>query len=323
MLPQNKNMRFLIKLLVSGGLLAAVFSMIPVTQVVDALLRANWSIVVLSFFVIASTHYLNSAQMHLITRHQGISLSVNQIFKVNLITKFYGLFLPGIIAGGAIRWYHFSRPDRKPAQALAAIILNRVLETSMLMCLGLGFWLIDQHAANAVPLQYVVLLVVISLFVYAVSFSRRAHALILRITDAWFVPAWAADKVRKVLSALGTYEDLPRRQHATVLMIAIVRHLLGLFSLYMLALALSLNVDFASLGWIRSFVAIAMFIPFSISGLGVREVTFVALLVPYGIASDDALALSLLVFVRGLAFALTGGIYEMKRVVFDREEFAK
>jgi uncharacterized membrane protein YbhN (UPF0104 family) len=66
-----------------------------------------------------------------------------------------------------------------------------------------------------------------------------------------------------------------------------------------------------------------MFIPFSISGLGVREVTFVALLVPYGIASDDALALSLLVFVRGLAFALTGGIYEMKRVVFDREEFAK
>ena len=116
MLPQNKNMRFLIKLLVSGGLLAAVFSMIPVTQVVDALLRANWSIVVLSFFVIASTHYLNSAQMYLITRHQGISLSVNQIFIVNLITKFYGLFLPGIIAGGAIRWYHFSRADRKPAQ---------------------------------------------------------------------------------------------------------------------------------------------------------------------------------------------------------------
>ena len=296
MLPQSKNLRFLIKLLVSGGLLAAVFSMIPVTQVADALLRANWSVVVLSFFVIASTHYLNSAQMYLITRHQGISLSVNQIFLVNLITKFYGLFLPGIIAGGAIRWYHFSRPDRKPAQALAAIIQNRVLETSMLMCLGLGFWLLDQQAAYAVPLQYLVLLVVISLFVYAVSFSRRAHALILRIANARFVPAWAADKVHKVLSALGTYEDLPRREHATVLLIAIVRHLLGLCSLYMLALALSLNIDFASLGWIRSLVAIAMFIPFSISGLGIREVTFVALLVPYGIASDDALALSLLVF---------------------------
>jgi uncharacterized protein (TIRG00374 family) len=323
MLPQNKNLRFLIKLLVSGGLLAAVFSMIPVTQVADALLRTKWSIVVLSFLVIASTHYLNSAQMYLITRHQGISLSVNQIFLVNLITKFYGLFLPGIVAGGAIRWYHFSKPDRKPAQALAAIILNRVLETSMLMCLGLGFWLIDQQAANAVPLQYLVFLVAISLFVYAVSFSRRAHALILRVASAWFVPAWAADKARKVLSALGTYEDLPRREHATVLMIAIARHLLGLFSLYMLALALSLDIDFASLGWIRSLVAIAMFIPFSISGLGVREVTFVALLVPYGIASDDALALSLLVFARGLAFALTGGIIEMKRVVFDREEFAK
>jgi uncharacterized protein (TIRG00374 family) len=323
MLPQNKNVRFLIKLLVSGGLLAAVFSLIPLKQVADALLRADWGVVVLSFAVIAVAHYLNGVQMYLITRHQGISLSVNQIFVVNQITKFYGLFLPGIIAGGAIRWYHFSRPDRKPAQALAAIILNRVLETSMLMCLGLGFWLIDQQAANAVPLQYLVLLVVISLLVYAVSFSRRAHALILRVANARFVPRWAADKARKVFSALGTYEDLPRREHTAVLMIAIFRHLLGLCSLYMLAVALSLDIGLASLGWIRSFVAIAMFIPFSISGLGVREVTFVALLVPYGVPSDAALALSLLVFSRGLAFALLGGILEMKRVVFDREEFAK
>jgi uncharacterized membrane protein YbhN (UPF0104 family) len=126
-----------------------------------------------------------------------------------------------------------------------------------------------------------------------------------------------------VLSALGSFEDLPRHQHAKILLIAVSYHVLGLTSLYLLAMALPLNVDIFTLGWIRSVVAIAMFLPVSIAGLGVREATFITLLIPYGVASGDALALSLLVFSRGLVFALAGGLFEARRLVFGQKEFAK
>ncbi len=52
----------------------------------------------------------------------------------------------------------------------------------------------------------------------------------------------------------------------------------------------------------------------AISGLGVRELTFVSILTQYGVPAGSALMLSLVLFFRGLIFALVGGLYELKRV---------
>jgi uncharacterized membrane protein YbhN (UPF0104 family) len=170
-------------------------------------------------------------------------------------------------------------------------------------------------------LQYLLLFVLASLVLYVLSFSRRAHKVILRYSDWRIVPELAGSKVRKVLSSLGSYEDMPLLGHAGILLLAICHQLLGLLSLYMLAQALQLDVSFAALGWIRSLVALAMFLPISIGGLGVREATFIALLVPYGITTEDALTLSLLVFARGLVFAIAGGIIEARRSLFGTKGY--
>ena len=197
-----------IKVGVSCGLLVAVFWLIPLEGVAESLRAADWKLVALSVAVMSLAHYVKSIQMHLLTRHLDISLTPGRIFAVNLITKFYGLFLPGIIAGGAIRWYHLAREDQKPAQAFAAILLNRVLETSMILCLGFVFWLLDSSASTSTSGEIFALAVGLSLVVYLVTFSRRAHAILLRCTDFGIVPAWVRIKARKVLSALGRYEDL-------------------------------------------------------------------------------------------------------------------
>jgi len=323
MRDRKKRIRFLVKLLVSAGLLSLIFSMVPLTGVAQAFQTAVWGFVAAGILIMALSRYVKSVQMYFITRHLNITLSPGRIFVVNLITSFYGLFLPGVLAGGAIRWYHFSRQDNMPAQALAAIILNRVLETSMLICLGLGFWLIDSKASDSISMEVLLLLTVVSLLVYMISFSRRIHKWLLRLTDFRLVPLWIGTRAEKVLSALGRYEDLPRSRHLTILLLGVACQFLGLATLYLLSLALGLNVEIATLGWIRSIVAIAMFIPASIGGLGVREATFIAFLIPYGIATNDALTLSLLVFASGLIFSFAGGIVEAKRLVFERKAYAR
>lgn len=320
---RDKRLRRVVKALFSIGLLAIIFSFVPLDGVSDAMLSASWDIVVVSLLVMCVARYVKSIQMHVITRHLEITLSSYQIFKINLITMFYGLFLPGAIAGGAVRWYHLSSQDKRPAEALAAIILSRVLETSMLICLGFGFWLIDGEASEGIPMQFLMLLAVVSMLIYLLSFSRRVHAVLFRLTDLKMIPEWASSKIAKVLSALGSFEDLPRLQHVKILLLSVSYHVLGLASLYLLAVALQLDVDMSTLGWIRSVVAIAMLLPVSIAGLGVREAAFLTLLIPYGVASGDALALSLLVFARGLAFSLAGSFFEAKRLVFGQKEFAK
>ena len=322
MAETSSRLRFALKLAVSGGLLAVVFSMIPLDGVARSLLAARWELVALCLAVMFVAHYVKSIQMHLLTKPLGITLSPGRIFVINLITKFYGLFLPGIIAGGAIRWYHLSREDRKPAQAFAAIIMNRVLETSVILGLGLGFWLLDRNAGTVLSGRVLVPVVALSVLLYLLTFSRRVHALLLRWTALAAVPDRVAQKLRKVLASLGQYEDLSRPEHLSIVVTVTLHHLLGLASLALLARAVGIEVGFATLGWIRSLVTIATLVPVTIAGLGIREASFVALLGPFGVPMSSALTLSLLVFGRGLAFAFAGGLLEARRLIVGKKEFA-
>lgn len=322
-IKDNPRLVLAIKIGISASLLALILNVVPLEGVPAALSAAKWELVALGILVMTCAHYIKSVQLFVMTRHQKITLSPLKIFAITLITRFYGLFLPGVLAGGAIRWYHFARADNKPAQALAVIILNRVLETSMLICLGLCFWFLDRSAAETVPAQFMVLLAVVSVTVYLVTFNRHVHTFMLQIAEIGLVPEWIRSKAAKVLGALSSYERLPTREHLVILAVAILYHVLGLLSLWLIASALELDVSLATLGWIRSFVAILLILPISIAGLGIREASFVGLLIPYGVATQDALTLSILVFAKGLVFAFFGGVVEARRVFSGRKEYAR
>jgi hypothetical protein len=80
----------------------------------------------------------------------------------------------------------------------------------------------------------------------------------------------------------------------------------------LLARALSIELPFAAFGWMRSVSAVVTLIPISISGLGLREGTTVALLAERGVPHTPAFAFSLLVFgVTILAIGLVGGLLEL------------
>ena len=57
---------------------------------------------------------------------------------------------------------------------------------------------------------------------------------------------------------------------------------------------------------------LVLMLPISWSGLGVREGSLILLLRPYGVAPEDAVALSLLVFLRGTLGAICGGLLQAR-----------
>ena len=77
---------------------------------------------------------------------------------------------------------------------------------------------------------------------------------------------------------------------------------------------MGLAVPFTALGWMRSIAMLVAILPFSVSGLGLREGTLVALLGQRGVPADAALGYSLLVFgITVLSVALVGGVIEAIR----------
>jgi uncharacterized protein (TIRG00374 family) len=313
----NTSRRWLaLKWIISLSLLFYIVRLIPFESFRDTLQEADWWIVTLSCLFMIPAYYFNSWQMYLMTHVQGLALSIGRIFFISMITRFYELFLPTYIAGGAIRWYHYARANNKPAEALASIVLNRMLEVFLLLVFGLGFWLFDQRVADSSVEMVLMLslLTVLSVVAYVLAYNRRLHRALEAGLRHLRAPVWFREGAGKVLAALSVYEDESIGFHLRVLLLAVIRHLITIYTIFMLIEALALPVAFETIGWIRSIVVFAMLLPISVSGFGVREATLVTLMAPFGVDAAAAVGFSLLLFLKGFVFSVVGGGCELYRV---------
>jgi hypothetical protein len=91
--------------------------------------------------------------------------------------------------------------------------------------------------------------------------------------------------------------------------------LTGIFLILFLAHAVSAELTFVQIGWLRSAVVLVQLLPVSFSGLGVREGAIVLLLQPYGIEGALAVSLSLLLFGKNLFIGAIGGFLEVQSLI--------
>ena len=92
-------------------------------------------------------------------------------------------------------------------------------------------------------------------------------------------------------------------------------------SVYLLALTARIEVvDYATAVLLLSAVNLVTVLPISINGLGVREGTVVFLLGQFGVQSERALVLSLLIFAMGLLVGVVGGLFVATDYRHIREE---
>ena len=121
-------------------LFAGLFWIIPLADVLQVIKSANSFLLVIGITLGLPNIYLNSARLGMLTRKQGLAITINRLFIVNLMVKFYLLFLPGTLVGSGIRWAKIS-PSGKSAETLAAIAFNRFIEIFLIIITGI-FWFV-------------------------------------------------------------------------------------------------------------------------------------------------------------------------------------
>ena len=116
-----------IKISISGSLLYYIFQIIPLNIIFETLSRATTSFVLFGLALFGLERYMMAFQLRRISDGLGMGLSTAQIFRINIITSFYELFLPGSVVTGAIRWYKLSQLSKMKIPTLAAIGINRLV----------------------------------------------------------------------------------------------------------------------------------------------------------------------------------------------------
>lgn len=295
-----------LRVAVSALLLAYLIRLSAFNEIARAFSRIN-PLSLLGFFALYfASVFFASVRWRILLRAWDVEAHLGALLRYILSGLFMNNFLPGSLGGDAYRLYCGGRDTGRLEAVAATIFYERVLSYASLVTLGLialsirgdlasdfTFWLL----LGGVFLALTGLTAISTLPVFgswAEGFvSRFPFAERLRLKD------WVHSfrfKVRHP-GLLGV-----------VFLLSFLIQFTDIFAFRLVGAAIQLPVKISDLLLFVPLLYLAILLPLSVNGIGIRESVFVLFAASWGITSADAVAYSLTVFALNLAGSLIGGV---------------
>lgn len=272
----KKYLKLALKILVSGGALLWVFSKVDLEETRKLLLSAQWGWLVLAVLFFNFSKILSAFRLNNFFRDLGFHLTERMNLRLNYIGMFYNLFLPGGVGGDGYKVYLLNKLYKKPVkQLLKAVLLDRISGLVALVFLALSlayFTPLEEQVPFYLPLVIGGTVLCLPLYYLAVSL---------------FFSDFKENFVLTTAQSLGV-------QGLQVICAYFLLQSLGVNSLF---------VEYQFLFLISSVVAV---FPFTIGGIGARELTFLLGYQYLAIDKNTAVAFSLLFFLITAVSSLPG-----------------
>lgn len=228
------------------------------------------------------------------------------VLRIFFVSTFVGTFLPSL-GGDLYRAYSLARMRVSGAEAGASVLMDRTLGVLSIVIVGaVAVLLAHEVLANRWTLTALVIAAagctVAALAVFSERAAAAAQTLASRLPHA---------RVRRMSAAL---IDAVRRyslHHAeltNVLVMSVIVQIIRVLQAYALGRALGLAVPLPLYFAFIPVIVLIMQIPIAPSGIGTSQAAFLVLFGAAGVASADAVALSILFVALGIVGNLPGAI---------------
>ena len=228
-----------------------------------------------------------------------------------LIGQFYAMFVPGGLAvGEAVKMWRM-RLHGSPVKMAWSVVADRLtgfISLAVLGSLAYATVAMIRHAPLAGIFAFVALAAgLVSVLAFAFpSVTDIIMGALARIT-----PARWRERLVALHEALHAFHGV-RGAVVRATVLGLLVHLAWAAAIWFAAGALSLPLSLTFAFWLYLCLGMALFIPISYAGLGVREGVFVLVLRGIGVASSGALALAALVLFYQSVVSAAGGILEVR-----------
>ncbi|HCE42147.1 MAG TPA: hypothetical protein DET40_01195 [Lentisphaeria bacterium] len=234
----------------------------------------------------------------------------SQMFRLNLIGRYYSLLLPGQLFGDVAKGVILGRLDRDYEKVAASIVMDKLTGLAgMLLVALLGLLSADRIVSVNTTTAVVAAIAVCLLLIFALRLNPDS-GLVAKMESATRGKAVFA-VLAKLFSAWHSYSGRKLILLACILL-GVFYQLIGVLIIMLFAGSLDIVLPFVDWCWIVGILGIALFIPLTIGGIGIREGTLIGVLGCLGIAVEQALALSFADFGLYIVFALVGGVLHLK-----------
>ncbi len=306
---------WLARLGASFAVLGLLVWLVPTGDYVEVLSQVDSTLAALALALLLPDQMVKAHIFWLTARLQQLAFSYWQMLTIQFATGFYGLVVPGQIGAVAARWYKLQRPGRQGVEAAAVIALNRLLEATTGMLIGIGLALADPLAQQHTLILFLLIAASVGSIVVIGAFARPSGRARLKTWEG-VLPDWrllrpARRLIPAISDAAQRFSTMRRSQFAMLVFWSLVFHAISIMMVVLAARAVGSDVSWTTLGWIRSFLAVALLVPVSWAGLGLREIGFVALLTPYGVPVATAVTIGMFGSLRHILLAVIGGLSEL------------
>ncbi len=213
-----------------------------------------------------------------------------RLFSLYMIGSFFNSFLPGVIGGDAVKAYYLNKDAKKISLTLASVFMDRYLGYVGLMIIGISAFPFAYGYFGATVYRWIMP----AMFIAFVAASTLLFGL----------------KLGRGFGSLSEVYDyfsgLRKDIIAKAVLISFVVQFLNFLMVVILASAMGEKIPVVLLFVFLPIIITLTTIPVSVSGLGVREGSFVLLLGLIGVRPEIATSLSLSWFFANFIGGLPG-----------------
>ena len=293
-------------------LLGLLLWLVDIEQTSATLAALSLGTVVLAAAASLASWLLAIAKWKLLLRN----VPVADIARFHFIGMLYNQILPGQIAGEAVKAVRLAKGREDVGRVAASVLVDRLTGLIGLgIVAGAGLLLSPLHIPQLRAIGWLIfagtLAFTLALFASRISFlANAATELAARVATRTNAIGAGARIFHRFLDAWQAYVKSPGLVLASVI-IGIFFQAVGALLVKLLADGLAIDLSLADSAWILGIVSVAILLPVSLGGPGVREFGFVAILGLVGIASAPALSLAIACSAITLCGALIGLALEL------------
>lgn len=287
-LKRNKILFFILKLAVSSALLIYILSKTGLQNVLSTLSTVNPFTFLAAVFLYIFAQFISTLRWKLLLPP---GLRTGKLFSLYMIGAFFSTILPGIIGGDAVKAFYLYKTTGRGTLAFASIFMDRYLGLVVLLAIGalaypFGFRYLQGSGFELLLPLIIGLAIVVSMLMFGLRLGKK----IRYVSDFYEYFHMYRNQKQVIMKALG---------------FSLLVQCAGMIAVYIIGFGLGAHIPFVTYLIFMPIIILFSTIPLSISGLGIREGSFILFFGYIGVEPEVATSISFLWFLS----MMTGGLY--------------
>lgn len=297
-------LKFILRLVVSVGLLWFIFSKINFAQTKDVVSRADLNFIwqALGVFLLINVFLLT--RWYILVKALDLNVRTISIVRYFFVGLFGNLFLPSSVGGDLIKIYGMCKETTFKPRVVASVLLDRLSGFAAIVIVStLAFFGGYNYIENKFLLVPIVVLAILSLGVGAVLFNETIYGFGCSIFNKF-------PKIKETLMKLHYDISLLKGRRAEgykAIAISCLSQITFSLVFFLIAKALHQDIPFIYFLIFVPFICVVSSFP-SIGGLGIREMGAAYMFSKIGVDNGIAVSISLVNFLFMILVGLIGGL---------------